>query len=391
MTIYVIRFFSWGAWSILFSFFAVWMASSASFSAADISLIAGTLALTNRAGSLLFTHWIAIISFKKLMVAMQLLIATAIVILQCLYRLEIHDLIPWMAGVALFGVANSVSTLAQLTFIACGNTRDSQVSAFSMENVALNLSAGVTPYASALVLMHYPQWYLSFSLLYCLPTVVLCLLIRPVSHPVDARKIVPSAGLAASDTYSRLSFLAINFLSFFAFCHFYNVFPFYAETAMGAENIGLLFAASSLLIVLLQLPLTKLCTRLRRQELIIGANVFMAVGVYALFYATNNLSAAVAAVLFLTLAEMIFGPIYQSMSIKIFPVKPAFAMAILTFTWALAETIATVVGLFLVGRGHAWAVFAIAAASALVASAITLGRRSAKPNNLLRQLLFKTP
>jgi predicted MFS family arabinose efflux permease len=390
MTIYIIRFFSWGAWSILFSFFAVWMGTSAHFTVGDISLIAGTLALTNRAGSLLFTYWIAIVCFKRLMIAMQLLIAAAIVGFHTLYRLEVNDLLVWMACAALFGVANSVSTLAQLTLIACGNTRDSQVSAFSRENVALNLSAGITPYASALVLTNFPQWYLLFSLFYCIPTLLLCLWIKPATQnaPPLPREASPAS---PSDSYSRLSFLAINFLSFFAFCQFYNVFPYYAETDLGAEKIGLLFAASSLLIVLLQLPLTRLSARLRRQELIVGANVLMAVGVYALFYATHNLSAMVAAVLFLTLAEMIFGPIYQTMSIKVFPVKPAFAMAILTFTWALAETSATVFGLFLVGRGHAWAAFALAAALGLVAVVLTMGRPFSKPDTLLRQLFLKAP
>lgn len=393
MSIYVVRFFSWGTWSILFSFFAVWMATSATFSAGDISLIAGTLALTNRAGALLFTHWIGRLGFRQLMVAMQLLIAAAILAMHLLYRLGNHDLLAWMACAALFGVANSVSTLAQLTFIAAGNTRADSMSAFSMENVALNLSAGITPYASAMVLSHAPQWYLLCALLYCVPTLLLCLRVKPVTRDAQQAATAPGAAVeVGSDTRSRVAFLAINFLSFFAFCQFYNVFPYYAETRLGAEQIGLLFAASSVLIVLLQIPLTRLSARLKRQDLIVAANLFMAVGVYALFHATHNLSAVVAAVLFLTLAEMIFGPIYQTLSIRIFPGKPAFAMAILTFTWALAETVATVVGLYLVSLGQAWSVFAFGAACALLAGLVTLLRAPAgKPQHLLRRLLLKTP
>lgn len=389
MSLYVIRFFTWGAWSILFTFFAVWLGESGQFGASDIALLAGTLALTNRAGSLLFTPWIARIPFRTLMICMQVLVMFAIIWLQWLHLHQIYGLMPWLSGVALFGLANSVSTLAQLTFIACGNAKDDTVAAFSKENVALNLSAGITPYASAMVLAHYPQWYLAFALIFCLPTIALCMRVQPAKghrtdDPTPAR-----AGARSPDVPSKVRFLAINFLSFFAFSQFYNVFPFYAQSSLGAERIGLFFAASSLLIVVLQLPLTRLCERAKRRDLIIAANLALALGVYALLFATTQVSAMVAAVLLLTLAEMIFGPLYQSMSIRLFPGRPAFAMAMLTFTWALAETCATTLGVFMVARGHGAAVFGVAALAgglvvALAWTRATRGPRSALADQLLQ-------
>jgi predicted MFS family arabinose efflux permease len=375
MTLYVIRFFTWGAWSILFTFFAVWLATSAPFSAADIALIAGTLAMTNRAGALLFTRWIGRWDFRVVMISMQVLLMAAIIWLQWLHLHQIYSLAVWLLGVALFGIANSVSTLTQLTFIASGNAQDDTVTAFSKENVALNLSAGITPYLSALVLAHVPDGYLAFAVLYCLPTIALCMRVTPQQQLSAARREEQPEPVQGPSGQDRMRFLAINFLSFFAFAQFYNVFPFYAEDSLGAEQIGLFFAASSVLIVILQIPLTRLCAKRNRRDLIIAANLALALGVYALLFATQKMTAMVAAILLLTLAEMIFGPLYQSMSIKLFPGRPAFAMAVLTFTWALAETAATTLGVYMVARGHADALFTMAALAAALVVAIVWSRR----------------
>ncbi|MGI4838384.1 MAG: MFS transporter [Janthinobacterium lividum] len=371
MTLYIIRFFTWGAWSILFTFFAVWLATSAPFSAADIAIIAGTVAMTNRAGALLFTRWIGRWDFRAVMIGMQVLLMAAIIWLQWLHLHQVYSLAAWLLGVALFGIANSVSTLTQLTFIASGHAEDDTVTAFSKENVALNLSAGITPYLSALVLAHLPDWYLAFALLYCLPTVALCMRITCAQQqPLTCNE--PQA--RSPNGQSRGQFLAINFLSFFAFAQFYNVFPFYAEDSLGAETIGLFFVASSVLIVILQIPLTRLCARRNRRDLITAANLALAIGVYALLFATQKMTAMVAAILLLTLAEMIFGPLYQSMSIQLFPGRPAFAMAVLTFTWALAETAATTLGVYMVAQGHAAALFTLAAVAAALVVAIVWAR-----------------
>jgi predicted MFS family arabinose efflux permease len=373
MTLYIIRFFTWGAWSILFTFFAVWLATSAPFSAADIALIAGTLAMTNRAGALLFARWIGSWDFRAAMIGMQVLLMAAIIWLQWLHLHQLYSLAAWLAGVAVLGIANSVSTLTQLTFIASGNAKDDTVTAFSKENVALNLSAGVSPYLSALVLAHAPDGYLAFALLFCLPTIALCMRVTPRQQP-QACTEQQTLQAQAVNSQSRVRFLAINFLSFFAFAQFYNVFPFYAENSLGAQQIGLFFAASSVLIVILQIPMTRLCARHNRRDLIIAANLALAIGVYALFFATQKMTAMVAAILLLTFSEMIFGPLYQSMSIKLFPGRPAFAMAVLTFTWALAETAATSLGVYLVAQGHAAGLFTLAAVAAAMVIGIVWGR-----------------
>jgi hypothetical protein len=357
MALYLIRFTTWGSWSLLFSFFAVWLDGQAPFSAGAVSVLGASVALANRAGSLLFVRWVGQADFRLLMGLTQLLIAGAVVGLYLMHQQGHYSLPAWLALVCLFGLGHSLGTLAQLTYIAAGHTGVNQVKAFSLENVALNLSAGITPYGSAMVLKHFPEYYLVAPLAYCLLTLALCVCLGPSQQ--GAGRVRQNQARAPIRLRAAGVFLAINALSFFAFSQFYNVFPLHAQQLLQPETIGLWFALSSGLIVVLQLPLTRLLAGKRRVLLVLGANAAMAGGVGALFYAGLAPTAALTAVLLLTLGEMIFGPLYQVMALSVFPGRPAFAMAVLTLTWALAEALATGVGLYLVAQGHAWLAFAL--------------------------------
>lgn len=372
MALYLIRFTTWGSWSLLFSFFAVWLDGHAPFSAGAVSVLGASIALANRAGSLLFVRWVGQADLRLLLGLTQLLIASAVSGLYLLHQHGHYSLGAWLPLVCLFGLGHSLGTLAQLTYIAAGHTGVDEVKAFSLENVALNLSAGITPYASALVLKHVPQYYLLCPLGYCVLTLALCVCLGPSrgsAQRADRNQARVPIRLKAAGV-----FLAVNALSFFAFSQFYNVFPLHAQQQLQPETIGLWFALSSGLIVVLQLPLTRLLAGKRRALLVIGANMAMAGGVAALFYAGLAPMAALTAVLLLTLGEMIFGPLYQVIALSVFPGRPAFAMAVLTLTWALAEALATGAGLYLVARGHAWVAFALGSGACVVVVLVVLAQ-----------------
>lgn len=372
MAIYLIRFTTWGSWSLLFSFFAVWLSEESPFSAGAISMLGASIALCNRAGSLLFVRWVARTEIRYLLVLTQSLISFAIAGLYLLHAARNYSLAAWLPLVCLYGLGHSLASLAQLTYIAAGHTGSDHVKAFSLENVALNLSAGITPYASALILKHWPAYYPLFPLLYCAATVALCLCLGAPKGEQNGERERHSQPPKAGSAAGVALFLAINALSFFAFSHFYNVFPLHAQPRLDPEAIGLWFALSSGLIVVLQLPLTRLLAGLRRGVLMVGSNLLMGIGMLALFHASGTPAVALGAVLLLTLAEMVFGPLYQVMALSLFPGRPAFAMAVLTLTWALAEALATGTGLYLVAQGHAWLTFALAAGACLLVATIAL-------------------
>lgn len=370
MAIYLIRFTTWGSWSLLSSFFAVWLSREATFSPADISLLAATIALANRAGGLVFVPWIGRWRLRRLLVLTQLAIILAAAGLQWLYSHGHYRLEAWLPLAAMFGVAHSLASLAQLTYLAAGGAGQDQVRAFSMENVALNLSAGVTPFLSALVLDEIAPWYLMVPVVYCLATLALTGFISDLA-PAQARA-EPRGATSATSAKALGMFLLLNALSFFAFSQFYNVFPFFAREQLSAQSIGLWFALSSGMIVLLQLPLTRLLAARPRRWLVIAANGVMGVGVLGLLQAAQSVPVAFLAVLCLTLAEMVFGPLYQVMVLGLMPGRPAFAMGLLTLTWASAEAMATGVGLYLVAEGQATLAFGLAACACLGAVSIGL-------------------
>jgi hypothetical protein len=181
--------------------------------------------------------------------------------------------------------------------------------------------------------------------------------------------------------------LLLNALSFFAFSQFYNVFPFFAREQLSAQSIGLWFALSSAMIVLLQLPLTRLLAARPRRWLVIAANGVMCAGVLGLLQAAESVPVAFLAVLCLTLAEMVFGPLYQVMVLGLLPGRPAFAMGLLTLTWASAEALATGAGLYLVAAGQATLAFGLAACACLGAIGIGLAFGRVNSRGALSQAL----
>lgn len=378
MPIYLIRFTTWGSWSLLFSFFAVWLSRQAPFSPADISLLAATIALANRAGGLIFVPWVGRWRLRPLLVLTQLAIILAVVCLQWLHVHESYLLAVWLPLAALFGIAHSLASLAQLTYLAVGGAGADQVRAFSLENVALNLSAGVTPFLSALALDRLAPWFLALPVVYCLATLALAAFIDDVVP--DRAKERPDRAMSTTSFKALGLFLLLNAFTFFAFSHFYNVFPFFAREQLSAQSIGLWFALSSGMIVLLQLPLTHLLAAKPRHWLVIAANSVMGIGVLGLLQAAESVPVAFLAVLCLTLAEMVFGPLYQVMVLGLLPGRPAYAMGLLTMTWASAEALATGMGLYLVAEGQGSLAFSLGACACLGAVFIgfAFGHRKSK-------------
>lgn len=370
MRIYAVRFFSWAAWSVFFSFMSLWLLKGEFFDAAQVGSIAATAALANRAGALVFAPWINRTSVRRAVTISQIGVIASTAVMVALEAARVAFLPWWLAASLIFGLSCSIATLAQVTYIARHFSASENLKAFSYENVALNLSAGLSPLLSSVLLERHTPMYGFAPILFGLVSIALIAGIAPAG----AEQEPPPEAETARDTTSRLPrkivFIALNFLIFFAFTLFYNVFPVYAKEAMSVEQIGLMFAASSALIVLLQIPTSRLAARHKAVTLAMLSNACMALGIVGLYFSVSHVAAACGAIVLLTLSEIIFGPLYQSMSIKVFAGKPAFAMSILMLVWALAETAATMIGIKLVSQGDARWMFGLAAAGCVVAMII---------------------
>jgi MFS family permease len=368
MTIYLIRLTSWCSWGVLYPFLAVWLLRQGLLDGAAVGLVVGAAVITSRVGALVFAPLVERFQKRTVIIAAQVAVVLTAIALHTLSATAPFSIVPWLAAAALFGLAHSVSTLAQITFIADQVPADRITRAFSYENVALNVGAGIAPLLSSLVITTMPTGYALAPIPFAVVTAGLA---RTLARdPVAAGPPPPAAVRPVAGRWMLPLFLAMNFLTLLAYAQFYGVFPARAEPSLGATRVGLLFAFSSVVIVLCQVPVTVLTARLGERTLVVAANLLTAAGTALLLRAGTGIVAALAAVLLVTLGEMVYGPVYQAIAVRLRPDRPTYALGTLTFVWGVAESSASVVGLALLGMGLGTAPFLLAAAGCLVAAAI---------------------
>lgn len=71
------------------------------------------------------------------------------------------------------------------------------------------------------------------------------------------------------------------------------------------------------------------------------------------------------AVLAITIGEMLYGPVYQTLAVAVAGGRTSLAVGALTFVWGLAESLAVAAGLWLIEYGLGAATFLIGGGAAL--------------------------
>lgn len=376
MLIYVLRFVSASVWDLFLPFQIVWLDGLPGMDGATVGLIVGTSIITNRIGGLVLTGLISRYDKRTIVLASQAAAIGTAGGMAVLALTGTRSAAAWLAVSAAFGLANSAATLAQITFIALRFSPEESRKAFSYENVALNLAASVGPLLSGVLVVHAARYYPVAPMV--IAVAALALAVRmPGDGPSGHRPTLEAAAGGAGRGIGLV--LAMNFLTFVAYAQFYDLFPAYAKDGLGAERVGALFMAGSVLIVLLQVPATRLSTRLGERSQILLPNLVMASGVALLPVARNALPAALCAVFLITAAEMVWGPFYQVLALRAFAGRTTLAMSAITFTWGLAEAGATVLGLMLIDAGAGRLSIVIGAAACVAAAATALGVRRYLP------------
>jgi MFS transporter, DHA1 family, tetracycline resistance protein len=99
-----------------------------------------------------------------------------------------------------------------------------------------------------------------------------------------------------------------------------SITPLYADAAgiLSASGIGLLFAYAGALGVILQMPITQATERMSGFSIVLWSGAVQAFA-FACLFASPGLPLLVAAVTFLTLAEMLSGPLVQTIVTELAP------------------------------------------------------------------------
>ncbi|MET8867970.1 MFS transporter [Nonomuraea sp. NPDC004580] len=381
MLIYAIRLTSWCSWGVLYPFLAVWLLRLGVLDEAGVGVVAGAAVIANRVGALLWAPLVHRHHKRNVIIVSQAAVIAMAGVLHLLGGAGPANVVLWAAAGALFGLANSVATLAQVSFIANQVPPNATTRAFSWENVALNIGAGIAPLLSSMVISASPSWYALAPVPFAVLTAALAALL-PRDRPASAAGEEEKEAGAGSRTWP--AFLVLNFLTLLAYAQLHGVFPAHAEPEIGTTGVGRLLALSSLVIVVCQVPLTWVCARFGERTLVSAANLVTAAGTALLPLAATGPLPAVAAVFLVTLGEMVYGPLYQSIAVRLAG-RPAHAMGVLTFVWGVSESLAGVAGLALIGAGLGALSFAGAAGACLLAAGLALitpglGARARRPS-----------
>jgi MFS family permease len=359
---------------------AVWLRGRGVMDDTAVGLVVGSAVVTNRIGSLPFVRLVDRFHKRTVIIGSQLAVLVVAVLFHEQGAARSGAMLGWLATATAFGLANSIGTLAQISFIAEQFESHAVKRAFSAENVTLNAAIGVTPLLASVLLVRAESLFALAPGVFALAGIALAARMPP-DGPGSSGANSNGTGVRVSRSGAGL-FLSLNFLMLVAYAQFYDIFPAYAVHRLGAERIGVLFTFSSVAIVVCQLLLTRLTARIGDTAQLAFAGLVTAGGTLLLINA--GFPVTLVAVCGLTLAEMVYGPLLQARAVEAFAGRTTLAMGAITFVWGLGESLATLTGLSLIGRGLGYVSFLIgAAACALVAAAmLTLAFRTAGRNLL---------
>lgn len=267
--------------------------------------------------------------------------------------------------------------------------------AFSWRSVAATIGTGIGPLAGGLLLGNIP---LLFGVAAALHVALAIGTVTLMENQVEERVERDSIGDVLRD------------LPFFAFIHnvgwMWALFaqlglsvPLYAGRVLGMRGtIGLLFSAGSLMLILLQIPVTRLLVRrLQPMSAMALGTGLMALG-FGLVGFTRSFATLLMAVLVVVLGQMIAVPTSDAVvSAMARPGAVGSYFALATLAWGLGEAFGVwsggLVMEFSLGTGKLWLPWAIAAGAGGITALLFLALSGVAPveRGTPRQVVFDRP
>ncbi|WP_460369871.1 MFS transporter [Pseudomonas sp. Tul1A2] len=367
--IYFVRFLSSAAWSCFYPFMAIWLNSTVGLSTSAAGVVVGFAIVSNRIGALAFQGMLDKVDRRREIALALFCVAVAACCMLLTAALGITHTLLWIALVVVFGVANSIATISQISYIVqyFGEAEHERV--LSYENVAANAGAGVAPFVASLILAGAGYWFVALPLLLGVMATASTTLIPHVARSVGLQP-AGNASLAGLPEASPkvVAFMAINFLTMMGYAQFYYVFPTYATERFSSELVGILFLVASGIIIFSQVYVTALFQRVSRLSRVIVSNLLIGAGCLLLTISSQAQAVLFLVVVFIVIGEMICGPLYQAQAVKIWRGRSSVAMAVQTCVWGAAEATAAVLGLLAVAQELSFLSFLLGFAACVIAA-----------------------
>ncbi|HEY5811539.1 MAG TPA: MFS transporter [Terrimicrobiaceae bacterium] len=363
---YFTQFVSSFCQAAFFPILSIWLFKEHFFSSGEVALIISARVLSYRLAGLLFADVVRRCHKKTIILccfsAVALLYAG--LFLAALDRIAFLPL--WLAFAVLIGGMLSVASLAVTAYTVRYPSNDSAnlQMPFAVLNIALNLGMCVGPICGTLALTCSQHFFL------LLPLVSAIIGALASSQLALDKPVQGSAPRGQGIDVLNLKFsllVIIYILTGVAYAQFYEVLPAYAMGVMNQQTIGILFSVSGFVIILLQLPITRLSSKFSSSSLIVVSNLILAAGTILFVPArAGSIMSCVFGTILISVAEIIYTPLYQALAVQVLRAEAqVLGLAILTSTWGIVEAAASFVGIFATGHGYGHLSFILGATAAI--------------------------
>ena len=312
---------------------------------------------------------------------------------------------PWLGFVAaaLTGIGNGGFWASQSTLIAGHTTPEQRPAAYAMQRVVMNLGIGLGGVAGGFIATtETPATFVALFLGNAATFVVyLAVLNAFVPEPARAPATHGARPGRYLDVLRHRAFVVViglNTLFIFAGIAGFELLPVYAKNEAGVDEqaIGFIYLANTLLIVLLQLPITKLSEGRSRMRVLAAMAVIWAAG-WAVVPAAGLWLDATSAALLLGLAVSVFavgeclhgavqGPLVADLAE---PRLMGRYMALSALSWQIGFTLGPAIGGFALAASPT-ALWLGAAALLLAGGAASLALEHVLPESARRSPRTRT-
>jgi MFS family permease len=333
------------------------------------------------------------------------MLGASLVFLAAGYALFTIVTVPWQGffASAVTGIGNGGFWPAQSTLIAGLTPAERRPAAWGMQRVTMNLGIGLGALVGGLIATtenttSFAVLFLGDAATFLVYLVVLFALVPEPAHG--------GARGSRSGTYSDvlrhrafLGLLGVNTLFIFAGFSGFELLPVYAknEASVGEQAIGIVFLVNTIVIVLAQLPITKLSEGHRRMRTLALLGILWAASWLLVPFAGWWVTGAAAALLLIVamsvfaIGECLHGAVYGPLVADLADTRLVGRyMALSALSWQLGFALGPAIGGFVLG-GSPVAVWFGAAALCVAGSACALALEAALPQRLRRTPVAEPP
>jgi MFS family permease len=286
----------------------------------------------------------------------------------------------------LVGLTNNASRPAVSAIIADTVPEKDRVRAFSLNYWAINIGFGVSAAVAGLIATH---GYLTLFLLDALTTLLCAVVVfvkipetKPAAPAGSARPAGPTVGLGTVFRDGRfMALVGLNLLLALVFQQGSTTLAVdMGQAGISTTRYGLVAGLNGLLIVLLQLPLTRLMQGRSRAALLVASALLTGWGFGLTAFAGSSAALFAVTVAVWTVGEIMGAPTMMGLIAELSPAQARGRyQGVYSLSWSLASFLGPAAGGYLLqhaGGGVVWGACAVCGTAAAGGFAL-LGRRPA--------------